>query len=161
MWLDDDRDRIRVEAAALVQLYRSLVRELHDLAPGLAPDRAFSTGSLVAWALECARVRPLAEKAAGIDPYFLGEMASTFYGGRIEALMPGVATSMALADISKTYASILSVGGLGRFYGADHFETELVGPLEVHQLLRARAWQHDREAWEQLSTLFVTIRAHG
>jgi hypothetical protein len=161
MGLDDERDRIRAETGALEQLYRLLAHELDALAPGLPADRVFSTGSLVSWGLERANVRPLAAKAAGIDPYFLGEMASSFYGGRIEARMPGIATSMVLADISKTYASILSLGGLGRFYGADEFGIELVDPTGVRRLLHSRAWRHDPEAWKHLSTLFVTTRLHG
>jgi hypothetical protein len=161
MELDDECDRIRAEAGSLEQLYRVLVRELDALASGLPADRVFSTGSLVTWALERARVRPLAAKAAGIDPYLLGEMASSFYGGRIEARMPGIATSMALTDISKTYASILSLGGLGRFYSAEEFGIELVDPEEVRRLLRSRTWRYDREAWKHLSTLFVTTRLDG
>jgi hypothetical protein len=156
-----DPDRLRAEAGSLVQLYRVLVAELDRLAPGLAPDRVFSTGSLVTWAFERARVRPLGEMAEDIDPFFLGEMASAFYGGRIEARMPGVVTSMALADISKTYASILSVGGLGRFYGAERFGIEVVEPAELRELLRSRAWRYDSTAWVDLSTLFATVWPHG
>jgi hypothetical protein len=156
--LDDARDRIRAEAGALERLYRLLVQQLHDLAPGLPADRVFSTGSLVTWGLERGKVRPLADKTAGIDPFFLAEMASAFYGGRIEALMPGIATFMALADISKTYPSILSLGDLGRFYGADEFGIEVANPAEVRRLLRSCTWWQDPEAWKHLSTLFVTVR---
>ena len=48
----DATDRFRAETGALVQLYRFLVAELDDVAPGLAPDRVWSTGGLITWGFD-------------------------------------------------------------------------------------------------------------
>ena len=111
--------------------------------------------------IQRARVGALGDKSSGIEPFLLGEMASAFYGGRIEARLVGVAASMALVDQSKTYAAMLSLLDLGRYYGADHFEVEAVDPEEVRRFLMSRAWRDDRAAWRYLGGVFVRIRPRG
>jgi hypothetical protein len=156
-----DPDRLRAEATALVELYRVLVEELHDVAPGLPPDRVWSTGSLATWALKRAKLGSPSSKTTEIDLYYLGESAAGFGGGRIEARMPGIATGVGLADVSKMYPTMLSTLGLSPFYRAESFGVEDVDTEQVRQLLVSRSWRVDRNTWGELGPLFVTIRPHG
>jgi hypothetical protein len=82
-------DQLLDESLALVECYRLMLFELYEVAPGLAPERCWSAGSIITHALQQAGVRPPVETTATLPSWAIGGPASAFHGGRTEALLVG------------------------------------------------------------------------
>ena len=135
---DNPLDQLVDEALALVECYRRLVADLAEAAPGLSPQACWSAGSIIVHGLKQAGVRQAALTTATLSPEAVGASAASFHGGLPEALLVGVATQMALADLNWTYPTMLSLLGLTPHLSADHFEAVPVDVAEVEELFRER-----------------------
>lgn len=152
---------LRGQATALVELYNALVQALVVVAPGLAVDKAFSSGSVAQGSLRLAKVKPPATKAGSVPLAHKGAMSSAFLGGRIEALLVGVPVPMGHIDISSTYPSAFSLLGLTPVYSCDHFGVEELSLACVAHALVGRGWRQGRDWWRRYGLAFVTVRPHG
>jgi len=156
-------DQLLDEALVLADLYRRLLAELSEVAPGLAPEACWSAGSIATHALRRAGVRPPAETSAQLPPEVLGAVAGAFHGGRVEALDVGVARPMALFDLSATYPAVLSLLGLtGHLGAATYRAVEVTDGLDA--LLRRADLDElvfDRATWVWLGPVFAIVEPHG
>ena len=101
---------------------------------------------------------------ATLSPEAVGASAASFHGGLPEALLVGLATQMALADLNWTYPTMLSLLGLTPHLGADHFEAVPVDVAEVEELFRSdglRDRLDDRAFYRSIGNLFVVVEPHG
>jgi hypothetical protein len=120
----DPIEDARCECAALVALYGAGTGALAELAPGLAPHQAWSTGSIVRHSRRRARIAPAAESMSDVPLATKGAVAGAFLGPRVEARLVGVATPMALVDLRSTYPGCFSALGLTRLLTAERIEFE-------------------------------------
>jgi hypothetical protein len=119
-----DLDRARAECKALLPLYRAAVARLSELAPGMAPGEAFSTGSAVAHNRRVAGIPPSALAMAGVSDDDKGDAAGAFGGPRVEAALVGVAVPMAVLDLNSAHAGSFSVLRLTPYLIASTIEFE-------------------------------------
>jgi hypothetical protein len=165
-WPDefDPLDQLLAEALALAEVYRLMLADLAEVAAGMAPQDCWSAGSVITLALRRAGVRSPAETTATLLGAVLGAVASTFHGGRVEALLVGVAMPMSMVDLNGTYPAMFSLLGLTKHLAAHHFEAErvpieeveaLVAPDGLRERLDGRAW------WATVGSLFVQVEPHG
>lgn len=165
-WPDeaDALDQLLAEGLALVEVYRRMVADLVEVAPGLALDEVFSAGSLITLALRRAGAREAAETCATLPLSAIGACASAFIGGRVEALLVGLGMPMAMADLNGTYPAMFSLLGLTKHLACDHFEVATVpvgvvgrhfDPGRTREKLGNRAW------WSAIGSLFVQVEPHG
>jgi hypothetical protein len=161
---DDPLDQLVDEALALVECYRRLVADLAEVAPGLWPQSCWSAGSIITHALKHLGVRQAALTTATLAPEAVGASAASFHGGLPQALLVGLATEMALADLNWTYPTMLSLLGLTPHLCADHFAAVPVDVAEVQELFRIdglRDRLDDRVFYCSIGNLFVVVEPHG
>jgi hypothetical protein len=161
---DNPLDQLVDEALVLLECYGRLVTDLAEMAPGLPPQACWSAGSIITHALKQAGVRQAALTTATLSPETIGASAASFHGGLPQALLVGLATEMALADLNWTYPAMLSLLGLTRHLSTDHFEAVPVEVAEVEELfltdgLRDRL--DDRSFYCSIGNLFVIVEPHG
>lgn len=161
--ITDQRERVRAETAALAKLYIAALAELAELAPGLAPERVWSGGSLAGHLFARAGVTPWQAKAGHMPARLHGAMAASFRGGRVEARLLGVAMPMALLDITATYPSTFSLLGLTNLLAAGRVEA-----LDVSEDLRSFLASpdlldrlYDRQTWQRWGATFAIVRPRG
>ena len=71
---------------------------------------------------------------------------------------------MILADLNKTYPSLISLCGFTPHLAADHFEERPVDPDDVTAFLRApdlRTRLDERSTWARWATTFVLLEPRG
>jgi hypothetical protein len=160
-WPTAERDivaQLRAEAAALAELYRVLVAALAVQAPGLAPSKVWSTGSLASHSLRTGKVERPWKKATSVSLDKRGAMASSFFGGPVQAALVGIACPMVLLDIRATYPWAFSACGMTGVYGCDEIIERSIDPDELSSLL-------DRplsiEQLRLLGPVFAEIRPQG
>ena len=165
-WADRDSplDQLADEALVLVECHRRLASDLAEVAPGLPPQACWSAGSIITHGLKRAGVRQAILTTATLPPEAVGAVAASFHGGLPEALLVGVATQMALADLNGTYPTMLSLLGLTPHLCADHFEALPADVAEVEELfptgdLRDRL--DDRAFYRSIGNLFVIVEPRG
>jgi hypothetical protein len=78
------------EGLALARCYLTLVADLDEVAPGLAPWEVWSAGSIVTTRLLRAGVRPAALSMANVPPRAVGAAAAAFHGGEATATLVGM-----------------------------------------------------------------------
>jgi hypothetical protein len=160
-WPTAERDivaQLRAEAAALAELYRVLVAALAVRAPGLAPSKVWSTGSLASHGLREADVERPWKKATLVSLEKRGAMASSFFGGPVQAALIGIAYPMVLLDIRATYPWAFSVAGMTGVYGCDEITESPIDPEELSALL---ARPLSIEQLRLLGPVFAEIRPRG
>jgi hypothetical protein len=161
---DDPLGQLLAEAVALAVAYRSLLAELAEVAPGLAPQDCWSPGSVITHSLRKAGVRAPAESTASLPPWAIGACASAFFGGRTEALLVGVPMPMSMVDLNSTYPSLFSLLGLTPHLAADHFEVRPVQSAVVRRLFDPKVLRDhldDRGWWATIGALFVQVEPHA
>ena len=82
--------RLVEEGLALARCYMTLVADLVEAAPALAPWEVWSAGSIVTARLLRAGVRPPAETTRSLPPRAIGAAAAAFHGGEATATLVGV-----------------------------------------------------------------------
>ncbi|MHB8246873.1 MAG: hypothetical protein ACYDGN_16295 [Acidimicrobiales bacterium] len=165
-WPEHDHplDQLLGETLALAEVYRALVAELAEVAPGMAPQDCWSAGSIATYTLRAAGMRSPAETTAGLPPEVVGACASAFHGGPAEAHLTGIAVPMALFDENATYPTMFSLLGLTPHLLAHHFESKPATTAEVRRLFPPNGFRErldSRDWWESISTLFVEVEPHG
>jgi len=161
---DNPLDQLLGEALALSEVYRLILAELAEVAPGLAPQDCWSAGTIVTHGLQQAGMRSPAESTATLPPWAIGAFAGAFHGGLPEALLVGVPLSMELWDLNATFAAMFSLLDLTPDLAADHFEAVPVDPGEVEHLFRRdglRERLDDRAFWRSIGHLFVVVEPQG
>lgn len=159
----DGLDRLLAESLALAEVYRRMVAELADVAPGMVPESCWSAGSLITLALRRAGVREAGDTCADLPRWAIGACASAFYGGRVEALLVRVGLCLAMADLNSTYPALVSLLALTRHLAADHFEARRVPvkTLRRHFSGDLRRRLDDRGWWAAVGATFVLVEPHG
>jgi hypothetical protein len=161
---DDPLDQLVDEALVMVECYRRLVADLAEVAPGLPPQSCWSAGSIITHALKHAGVRQAALTTATLPPEAVGASAASFHGGLPQALLVGLATEMALADLNWTYPTMFSLLGLTPHLGVDYFAAVPADVAEVEELFRTdglRDRLDDRAFYRSIGNLFVVVEPHG
>jgi hypothetical protein len=162
--LDDPLDQLLAEALALADLYHAMAAELEEVAPGLAPQDAWSAGSVMRSALRQAGMADPAVSTAGLPGWLLGACASALHGGLGEADLVGVLVPMSLVDQNGTFPNDFSLLGLTRHLAAGRFEHEVVPTAEVKTLFAGAGCRDrldDRAWWAGIGALFVEVEPHG
>ena len=152
------------EALAMVEVYQLMLADLEQVAPGLAPHRCWSAGSIITSALQHAGVRAPGDSTATLPRWALGACASAFYGGRVEALLVGVPLPMSMVDLNGTYPATFSLLALTPHLAADRFECEEVPVDEVEALFAPEGFRDrldSREWWATVGSLFVQVEPHA
>jgi hypothetical protein len=160
-WPTAERDivaQLRAEAAALAELYRVLVAALAVRAPGLAPSKVWSTGSLASHGLREADVERPWKKATSVSLDKRGAMASSFFGGPVQAALVGIACPMVLLDIRATYPWAFSASGMTGVYGSEEIIETPIDPDELSSLLGRPL---SIEQLRLLGPVFAEIRPQG
>jgi len=121
----DGIDRLRAETTTIAHLYREGARLLAGL--GVAPWRAFSTGSLASAALDHAGLIPPLEKLDVPDELLAG-MAAAFQGGTTSAKLLRQPVPAALVDRTGDFPRAFSVLGLQWLLLAEQIGVEEVNP---------------------------------
>jgi hypothetical protein len=161
---DSPPDQLVDEALVLVECYQRLVADLAEAALGLPPQACWSAGSVITHGLKQAGVRQAVLTTATLSPEAIGASAASFHGGLPEALLVGVATQMALADLNWTYPTMLSLLGLTPHLSADHFEVVPVDVAEVEDLFQSEGLRDrldDRAFYCSIGNLFVIVEPRG
>ena len=161
---DGRLDQLADEALALVDCHQRLVADLAEAAPGLRSQACWSAGSIITHGLKQAGVHQAVLTTATLSPEAIGASAASFHGGLPQALLVGVATEMALADLNWTYPTMLSLLGLTPHIGTDHFESVPVDVAEVEELFKTdglRDRLDDRAFYRSIGNLFVFVEPHG
>jgi hypothetical protein len=160
-WPTAERDivaQLRAEAAALAELYRVLVAALAVRAPGLAPSKVWSTGPLASHGLREADVERPWKKATSVSLDKRGAMASSFFGGPVQAALVGIACPMVLLDIRATYPWAFSASGMTGVYGSEEIIETPIDPDELSSLLGRPL---SIEQLRLLGPVFAEIRPQG
>ena len=160
---DGRLDQLADEALALVDCHQRLVADLAEAAPGLRSQACWSAGSIITHGLKQAGVHQAVLTTATLSPEAIGASAASFHGGLPQALLVGVATEMALADLNWTYPTMLSLLGLTPHIGTDHFESVPVDVAEVEELFKTdglRDRLDDRAFYRSIGNLFVFVEPH-
>lgn len=84
------QDVLADEALALADLYRALVVELAEVAPGMRPLDVWSSGSIVTYALRQAGIQETVVSTASLPARVIGACAAAFQGGEATAELVGV-----------------------------------------------------------------------
>ena len=154
--------QLRTEAAMLTVLYGVLLGRLIDVAPGLAPHKVFSFGSVATHLLTCAGVTaPLHGASAGVSAEQLSAAASASFGGLFTARHIGVAAGVAALDITATYPTMFSLLGLTGVYARPRIEQVPVDVADVVALLEEPESWWDPWVWRDWGMTFVQIRPNG
>lgn len=160
----DDGESLLAETLALVEVWRRLVGDLSDVAPGLPPQAVFSAGSLVRYALRSAGMCPPAESTATLSPRAIGACAAAYFGGITRASIVRRVAPGSYVDVNRTYAATFGLLGLTPHLGADHFEERPVSASALEAFLRdpdLRAQLDNRAVWRRWATTFVRVRPRG
>lgn len=122
-------ERLRGEAAAVTATYVAQRELLGNL--GVAPHKAFSTGSLVRAALDATGAVPPAAKLVEISPDRLALAAASLLGGDTSARLVHQLLPCLLVDRSGDFARCFSATGWQRAWTCDAIPVEDVDPAWV------------------------------
>ena len=150
--------------SVIAECYRRLVAELAQVAPGLAPQRCWSAGSISTHALRRAGVRAPSDTTTGLPAWVLGALASSMHGPEATATLVGVPGPMALVDLNRTFLRLFSLAGLTTHLACQRFEHVEGDPADFERFLRShglRSQLDDREIWRRWATTFVLVEPHG
>ncbi|MHB1582211.1 MAG: hypothetical protein ACYCU7_03225 [Acidimicrobiales bacterium] len=157
-------DRLVRQGLALADTYGRLVAELDEVAPGLAPQDAWSWGSVPTYALRRAGMADPALSLATLPDDVLGAVAAATFGPEATARLVGVARRMALFDMNRTFPALFDLLRLTPHLVPDHFEHQEVDSAELVALFESpdpRTRLEDSEVWRRLATTFVLVEPHG
>jgi hypothetical protein len=108
----------------MLKIYSAGCARLKELAPGIPPSKAWSTGSIVSHMRRSAQIRPAAKAMETVPMSIKGATAGAFCGPRCEAALVGVAVPMGLVDIRGTYPGCFTALDLTRFLIAESIQFE-------------------------------------
>ncbi|HXW77923.1 MAG TPA: hypothetical protein VEJ84_00410, partial [Acidimicrobiales bacterium] len=147
-------DQLRAESAAVTATYLAQRELLAKL--GVAPHKAFSTGSLVRAALDATRAVPPAAKLVDVGAHRLAIAAASLLGGDTSAGLVHQLLPCVLLDRSGDFARCFSAMGLQEWWTCEEITVEDVDPAWL--AAQVATLTPDLAA---LGTIFCLVRPKG
>jgi hypothetical protein len=135
---------------ATQEAYNRLVGELKIYDITIPPTKVFSSASLGKQALTQLGIKPLSECQPDFPPHILGNIMTTYFGGRTECRVRKVPTKVSVLDFTSMYPTISMLLGIWELIRANGVEIEtvtqeirnLVSSVDLNTLQNQDLWKN-------------------
>ncbi|WP_321431131.1 DNA polymerase [uncultured Methanolobus sp.] len=117
-------DYLITDVRATWEVYEKLIAELKIYNINIPPTKLYSNASLGKYALKQLGVKPFLELNPDFSPVLLGNIMSSYYGGRCECKIRKVPTKITVLDFTSMYPTVTMLLDLWKFIIAESIETK-------------------------------------
>ena len=117
-------DYLITDVRATWEVYEKLIAELGIYQINIPPTKIYSNASIGKYALKQLGVKPFLELNPDLSPVLLGNIMSSYYGGRCECKNRKEPTKDNVLDFTSMYPTVTMLLDLWKFIIAESIETE-------------------------------------
>ncbi|WP_209615727.1 DNA polymerase [Methanolobus bombayensis] len=121
---DEYIDYLITDVRATWEVYEKLIDELRIYQINIPPTKIYSNASVGKYALKQLGVKPFLELNPDFSPVLLGNIMSSYYGGRCECKIRKVPTKVTVLDFTSMYPTVTMLLDLWKFIIAESIETK-------------------------------------
>jgi hypothetical protein len=127
-------DYLITDVRATWEVYEKLIAELGIYQINIPPTRIYSNASIGKYALKQLGIKPFLELNPDFSPTMLGNIMTSYYGGRCECKIRQESTKVTVLDFTSMYPTVTMEMDLWKFIIAKTIETKDVTD-EVKEML--------------------------
>jgi DNA polymerase elongation subunit (family B) len=151
-------DYLITDVRATYEVYQKLIDELGIYQIDIPPTRIYSNASVGKYALKQLGVKTFLELNPDFSPAMLGNIMTSYFGGRCENKIRKVPTKVTVLDFTSMYPTITMLFDLWKFIIAESVETKDVTD-EVKEMLAKVDLEYlqNKDNWKDL-VVMVKLR---
>lgn len=151
-------DYLRTDVRATFEVYVKLIEELNLYQIDIPPTKIYSNASLGKYALKQLGIKPFHELNSDFSPEMLGNIMTSYYGGRCECKNRKVPTKVTVLDFTSMYPTVTMLLDLWKFIIAESLETKEVTDEIIEMLAKVNLdYLQNKNNWKDF---VVMVKLH-